>query len=134
MVDALFYIGVVCAVLAGIFLITAVSMFFGFKVPTLWKDMRGTLEQKQIEEIRDKNSGAVRQRAKVNVFEDLEKKAKVRRSNTQSLHIGPTTEQPQAAEPVTDPGTTVLQKTAKAVNPDFIIEKNILFVSTSEVI
>lgn len=106
-------------------------MFFGFNIPALRKDMSGSLEQKQIEEIRKNSSAAANQRGKVNVFEDLEKKAKVKKNNTHSLNVGPTTGFP--THPSNDTGTSVLSSGPKSVNPDFIIEKNIIFVSTNEV-
>ena len=138
MQDALFYIGIICAVLAVTFLITSVTMFFKFDVRTLWKDSRGTLQRKQIEEIRSKNSSAAGRKGKVNVFEDLEKNAKLKKGNTQSLKSNPANQQMAASSQTQstgyDSGTMVLQNSSKAVNPDFIIEKNIMFVSTSEVI
>lgn len=131
MYESLFIIGIVCAVLAGGFLIATIAMFFGFNIPALRKDMSGSLEQKQIEEIRKNSSAAANQRGKVNVFEDLEKKAKVKKNNTHSLNVGPTTGFP--THPSNDTGTSVLSSGPKSVNPDFIIEKNIIFVSTNEV-
>lgn len=131
MYESLFIIGIVCAVLAGGFLITTIAMFFGFNIPALRKDMSGSLEQKQIEEIRKNSSAAASQRGKVNVFEELEKKAKVKKNNTHSLNVGPTTGFP--TQPSSDTGTSVLSSGSKSVNPDFIIEKNIMFVSTNEV-
>lgn len=135
MQQTLFYLGIVSAVFAGAFLIASAAMFFLFNIPTLWRDSKGTLERRQIEEIRNKNSNAAGQSGRVNVFEELEKKAKVRKNNTQSLNLGNTTESgPFARRSSNNPGTTVLNNKSKAVNPDFIIEKNIMFVSTSEVI
>ena len=131
MYETLFIVGIVCAVLAGGFLIATIAMFFGFNIPALRKDMSGSLEQKQIEEIRKNSSAAANQRGKVNVFEELEKKAKVKKNNTHSLNVGPTTGFP--AQPSSDTGTSVLSSGSKSVNPDFIIEKNIMFVSTNEV-
>lgn len=131
MYESLFIIGIVCAVLAGGFLIATIAMFFGFNIPALRKDMSGSLEQKQIEEIRKNSSAAANQRGKVNVFEELEKKAKVKKNNTHSLNVGPTTGFP--TQPSSDTGTSVLSSSSKSVNPDFIIEKNIMFVSTNEV-
>lgn len=131
MYESLFIIGIVCAVLAGGFLIATIAMFFGFNIPALRKDMSGSLEQKQIEEIRKNSSAAANQRGKVNVFEELEKKAKVKKNNTHSLNAGPTTGFP--THPGSDTGTSVLSGGSKSVNPDFIIEKNIMFVSTNEV-
>lgn len=131
MYESLFIVGIVCAVLAGGFLIATVAMFFGFNIPALRKDMSGSLEQKQIEEIRKNSSAAASQRGKVNVFEELEKKAKVKKNNTHSLNVGPTTGFP--TQPSSDTGTSVLSSGSKSVNPDFIIEKNIMFVSTNEV-
>ena len=128
--NVLFYIGIVCAVFAGIFLIATVSMFVGFKIPSLIKDSSGELEQKQIEEIRNKNNAAMQQRNKVNVFEELEKKAKLRKGNTQSLNLGPTTA-PRKSAPQ---GTTVLQRNENRANTNFVLEKNIVFVSTNEMI
>lgn len=136
MQEILFYSGIICAVLAVALLIASVTMFFKFDVRTLWKDSRGTLERKQIEEIRSKNSSAASRKGKVNVFEDLEKNAKVKKSNTQSLRTQNTASAQLAATKSSgyDSGTVVLQNPSKPVNPDFIIEKNIMFVSTSEVI
>lgn len=134
MQEILFYVGIACAILAGIFLIASIVMFFNFRIPVLWKDSKGTLEQKQIEEIRGKNSNLANRRNKVNVFEELEKKAKVRKNNTQSLNLGSTGSlgtQPSNAE---EQGTMVLQSSSKVVNSNFVIEKNMMFVSTSEVI
>ena len=118
--------------LSAIFLITAVAMFFGFRVPELVRDMSGSLEKKQIEEIRRNSSAAASKRGKVNVFEELEKKAKVKKNNTHSLNVGPTTGFQKSSGG--DIGTSVLNGNSKSVNPDFIIEKNIMFVSTDEVI
>lgn len=132
MYEALFIIGIVCAVLAAGFLIATITMFFGFNIPALRKDMSGTLEQKQIEEIRRNSNAAANQRGKVNVFEELEKKAKVKKNNTHSLNVGTTADLPKAKSN-TDEGTSVLRAGAKPVNPNFIIEKNIMFVSTNEV-
>lgn len=131
MQDTLFYIGIVCGVLAGGFLIASVAMFFGFKVPSLWKDLNGAMAQQRIEEIRQQSTDAAIQRGKVNVFEELEKKAKVKKANTYSLNVSTTT---SGLANSSDPGTSVLQGGAKAINPDFIIEKDIMFVSTNEVI
>lgn len=128
MQDTLFYIGIICGVLAAGFLIAALVMFFGFNVPSLWKDLNGAMAQKRIEEIRLQNSAAAVQRGKVNVFEELEKKAKVKKANTFSLNVSTTTSS------LADPGTSILENSAKAVNPDFVIEKDIMFVSTNEVI
>lgn len=129
MYQSLFIVGIVLAVLAGASLVASVAMFFVFKVPTLWKDWNGTLEQKQIEEIRQKSSAAASNRSKVNVFEELEKKAKVKKPNTHSLNVGPTT----APNQKENAGTSLLQNNG-VVNPDFVVEKNIMFVSTDEVI
>lgn len=136
MQEILFYSGIICAVLAVSLLVASITMFFKFDVRTLWKDSRGTLERKQIEEIRSKNSSAASRKGKVNVFEDLEKNAKVKKSNTQSLRTQNTAASQTAATQSSgyDSGTMVLQSPSKPVNPDFIIEKNIMFVSTSEVI
>lgn len=131
MQDTLFYIGIVCGVLAGGFLIASVAMFFGFNVPSLWKDLNGAMAQQRIEEIRQQSTDAAIQRGKVNVFEELEKKAKVKKANTYSLNVSTTT---SGLANSSDPGTSVLQSGAKAINPDFIIEKDIMFVSTNEVI
>lgn len=131
MQHTLFIMAIVCGVLAGGFLIASVAMFFGFKVPSLWKDLNGAMAQQRIEEIRQQSTDAAIQRGKVNVFEELEKKAKVKKNNTYSLNISTTT---SGLGNNSDPGTAVLQSSAKAINPDFVIEKDIMFVSTSEVI
>lgn len=130
MYQTLFITGIVLLVMAVGALIASIAMFAGFRVPTLWKDWNGALEQKQIEEIRQKNSAAATNRGRVNVFEELEKKAKVKRPNTQSLNVEPTTA-PKRKE---EAGTSVLQQSTGPVNPNFIVEKNVMFVSTDEVI
>lgn len=132
MYESLFIVGIVTGVFAGGFLIASIAMFFSFNIPTLLKETSGALEQKQIEEIRRNSSMAARKRGRVNVFEDLEKKAKVKKNNTHSLNVGPTTGFSKSSG--SDVGTSVLGGGAKSGNPDFIIEKNIMFVSTNEVI
>lgn len=140
MQNMLFYLGIVFAALAVVLLIASVVMFFQFHVPELWRDSRGELERRQIEEIRNKNSDAANQRGKVNVFEELEKKAKVKRANTQSLNLstGNTGNIRGGAAssnaPGGDRGTVVLSKSEKPLDPNFVIKKNIMYVSTSEVI
>lgn len=126
------YLSITFFVFALIFLILSIVLFFKFKIPQLVKYNTGSLEQKQIEEIRKNSSAAASQRGKVNVFEELEKKAKVKKNNTHSLNVGPTTG--FSTQPSNDTGTSVLSSGSKSVNPDFIIEKNIMFVSTNEVI
>lgn len=134
MEQTLFFIGIASGVLGVGFLIAAIAMFFGYKIPTLWKDMKGTLEQKHIEEIRQKNSDAASQKGKVNVFEELERKAKVKKPNTHSLNLATTGFIGKPLGQNSNQETSVLQVSSKAVNPDFIIEKDIIFVSTNEVI
>lgn len=132
MYESLFIAGIICAILAGGFLIATIAMFFGFDVPSLRKDASGELEARQIEEIRKNSSAAASRHKGVQVFEELEKKAKVRKNNTFSLNVGPTTGTGKSAG--SDTGTSVLRSNAKPVNPNFIIEKDIMFVSTNEVI
>lgn len=119
-------------ILAFLFLALSIFLFIKFKIPQLIRNNTGALEQKQIEEIRKNSSAAASNRNKVNVFEELEKKAKVKKSNTHSLNVGPTTG--FSANIGNDKGTSVLANNAKSVNPDFVIEKNIMFVSTNEII
>ncbi len=129
MYQSLFITGIILAVLAAGSLAASIAMFIGFRIPTLWRDASGTLEQKQIEEIRQKSSEAASHRNKVNVFEELEKRAKVKKPNTHSLNVGPTTGLNRK-----EAGTSLLRKSAASGNPEFVIEKNIMFVSTDEVI
>lgn len=130
--ETLWSVAIVCAVIAGAFLIATIVMFFSFNIPALRKDMSGSLEQRQIAEIRKNSSAAASQRGKVNVFEELEKKAKVKKNNTHSLNVGTTAG--FSASHGSDTGTSVLSSGMKSTNPDFIIEKNIVFVSTNEVL
>lgn len=131
MYETLFIIGIVCATLAGAFLIATIVMFFGFNIPALRKDMNGLLEQKQIEEIRRNSNASTNQRGKINVFEELEKNAKFKKANTYN------TSDKLAAVPLAQSnsniGTSILNNPVESVNPNFIIEKNIMFVSTNEV-
>jgi len=130
MYETLHIIGIVLAVLAAAGLIASIAIFFGFKIPTILKDSHGNLEQKQIEEIRQKSSAAALHRNKVNVFEELEKKAKVKKPGTHSLNVGTTT------SPLRQPGeeTTLLPENAPAASSGFVIEESIVLVSTDEVI
>lgn len=131
--ETLFTLAVVFAILAVLLLIGTVVMFFVFNIPALRKDMSGSLEKKQIEEIRKNSTEQNRQRGKVNVFEELEKKAKPKKANTHSLNVGPTTG--FGKKPADDEGTSVLSNNARRNNnPGFVIEKNIMYVSTNEVI
>ena len=132
MQDTLNMIGMFCAIGAAVCFVASVVMFFTFRVPDLWADRSGSFERRQIEEIRQRNSATSSQRRRMNVFEELEKKAKVKKPNTHSLNVGTSSGFP--SRPAANPGTTALGRSAKAANPDFIIEKNIMFVSTSEVL
>lgn len=127
--NTLMILGIISVVLSVGFFIASLAMFFGFRIPTLWKDSKGTLEQKQIDEIRAMRSNNANRRGKVNVFEELEKQAKPRKTGSQSIKF-----ETNAVNTEQNSGTVVLKKTAKAINPNFIIEKDITFVSTSEVI
>lgn len=137
MYDTLMLLGYILAALAGCGLIASVAVFFGFHIPTLYRELSGDMQKKQIEDIRKKNYSALDQRNKVNVFEELEKKAKVKRSDTSSLNIGTSSRldqtERQSVSPASNPGTTVLSG-AKKADPNFIIEKNIVFVSTTDML
>jgi len=132
------YLSIISYILSGASFIAAIVMFFMFNILHLRRDLSGSLEQRQIEEIRVKNFNDARQRGKINVFEDLEKRAKPRTGSTSGLKLRTLTgEKPVELIPssdLTDPATTVLQQSVKAINANFLIEKNIMFVSTSEVI
>lgn len=132
MQDTLFFIGILCGVFAGGFLIAAVAMFVGFNVPSLWKDLNGAMAQRRIEEIRLQNSAELVRRGKVNVFEELEKKAKVKKNNTYSLNVSTTTS--GLTQNSADSDTSILQSSSKVINPDFVIEKDMMFVSTNQVL
>lgn len=127
-----FSLTIVSFVLATIFLITSVVLFFAFKIPSVVKDTRGSLEQKQIEEIRIKNSNAAKRSSAINVFEELESKAKVKINTTHRVSniVG----RANMAQTNTDSGTTVLKKSSQAINENFRIEKNIIFVSTTDIL
>ena len=120
-----------CFGLAVIFLIATLVIYFKYNIRALRKELSGSMAQRRIEEIRQQSSNAAIQRGKVNVFEELEKKAKVKKSYTYSLNLSTTT---SGIANSSDQGTSVLQSSSKAVNPDFIIEKDIMFVCTNEVI
>ena len=89
MYQTLFTVGLICAVIAGAFLAATAIMFFAFDILALRKDMsvNGSLEQKQIEEIRKNSSEAISRRNKANIFDHLEKTAKVKKHNTFNLKI-----------------------------------------------
>jgi hypothetical protein len=137
MEDVFFYLSLISYIFSGGFLITSIILFITLNIKNVIKDVNGSLEQKQIEEIRDKNYKASQLRGKVNVFEELERKAKPRKSNTSSLQLGQTTEDKTASiapfNESINPGTTVLQQSSRVINPNFIIEKSIMYVSTEEV-
>ena len=133
MQEALFIIGIVCAALGGVGLLASVGMFFGFHIPLLLKDCNGSLEQQQIEEIRKKNSGEARNKGKVNAFAALEKEAREQTVRTVEEYVEDV-ETSALSVSAEAGGTAVLQSSAKSVNPDFLIEKNIVFVSTDAVL
>lgn len=130
--DTLMTLGIISVVLTVGFFIASLSMFIGFKIPMLWKDSKGALEQKQIDEIRQMRNRNAGLRGKVNVFEELEKQAKPRRNGSQNIRLN--TSGDLSKIDTKNKGTVVLKKTAKAISSDFIIEKDITFVSTNEVI
>lgn len=130
MSSVFFTLTLISFICCALFLITSVVLFFAFKIPAVVRDMRGSLEQKQIEEIRIKNTGAAMRKGTANIFEELEEKAKPRNNNAKvklSVTAG-------ISETGDSAGTTVLHKSPMVVNKNFRIEKNIIFVSTSEML
>ncbi|MCI9146234.1 MAG: hypothetical protein HFJ97_07735 [Eubacterium sp.] len=133
--QTLLILGIVSVILAVCFFIASVTMFIGYRIPTLWKDSRGALEQKQIDEIRAMRRNDINNRNKVNVFEELERKAKPRKTSSQSIRLNTLTGENNSNKLNSNKnGTVVLKNKAKAINSNFIIEKDITFVCTSEVI
>lgn len=126
MIDFYNYLAIICYIMSGVFLVTSLAMFFGFSIPKIWKNTSGELGKKQIEDMKkDKYA-----KDEYNVFEELEKKAKPRKSGTQNIKIKTSTY--GSNETVSSDNTTFLQQSSKIINPNFIIEKNIVFVSTNE--
>lgn len=125
MIDFYNYLAIICYIMSGILLVTSLAMFFGFSIPKIWKNKSGELGKKQIEDMKkDKYA-----KEEYNVFEELEKKAKPRKSDTH-IKVGTTTS--GISEIISNENTTLLQQSSKVINPNFIIEKNIVFVSTNE--
>lgn len=133
MQDVLHVIGIICAVLAGMGLAVSILLFIRFDVPTLWKDLSGQISQKELDKIREKSNA---KNAQINVFEELEKKARGRSGDPQQRATGllgrDRSRNINAAERH-DEGTSVLSSPKKK-RADFAIEKNIRFVSTNEVL
>ena len=130
MSSVFFTLTLISFICCALFLITSVVLFFAFKIPAVVRDMRGSLEQKQIEEIRIKNTGAAMRKGTANIFVELEEKSKPRNNNAKvklSVTAG-------VSETGDSAGTTVLHKSPMVVNKNFRIEKNIIFVSTSEML
>ena len=132
--STLMMLGIISVVLAVGFFVTSLIIFIAFKIPTLWKESRGTLEREQINEIRAMRSNNANRRSGINVFEELEKQAKPRKTGAQSIKLSTTADDITLEKENDSNGTVVLKKTAKAISPNFIIEKDITFVSTYEVI
>ena len=133
--QTLLILGIVSVILAVCFFIVSVTMFIAYRIPTLWKDSHGALEQKQIDEIRAMRRNNTDNKNRINVFEELERKAKPRKTSSQSIRLNTLTDQDSGNQMNTNKSETVaLKKKAKAINPNFIIEKDITFVCTSEVI
>ncbi len=132
MYESLFVVAIICAIIASGFLIASIAMFFGFDIPNVRKDMGGVLEQKQIEEIRKKRNSEANKKVRINVFEELEKKAKVKKNITQNFGVAINTSPPERVAASVE--TSVLRNDISENNPDFIVEKNIMFVSTNEVL
>lgn len=150
MTDIFDYIMIAAFALSGISLVVSVVLFFNFGIPGVIKDMRGTLEKKQIEEIRTKNTGAAQRSSAVNVFEELQQQARPRRADTKRIKVGATTTgnlvserlqtggappEPEGTQllPDNDPGTVVLTQTG-ADSKEFTVEKRLIFVSTSDIL
>lgn len=133
MSDTLMLAGSVCGIGAAIFLVLTIAMFTGYRIPVLWKD-RGGLGEKQIEETRMKNIAAANDRQKMNVFEELQSKAKIKNTVAGSQSGRLSGSLGTAARASGPAGTSLLTSASKPANPDFIIEKNIMFVSTGDVL
>jgi hypothetical protein len=108
-------------------------MFILFRIPTVVKDLRGSLEKKQIEEIRVKNTDKSVRKGSVNVFEELQQKAKPRNNTTQRIKVSDITGNNSYSNNEPE-GTSVLKKSPQVINGNFRIEKNIIFVSTTDIL
>lgn len=128
-----FTLTLIAFICCGIFLITSIFMFILFRIPTVVKDLRGSLEKKQIEEIRVKNTDKSARKGSVNVFEELQQKAKPRNNNTQRIKVSDTTGSNSYSNNEPE-GTSVLKKSPQVINGNFRIEKNIIFVSTTDIL
>ncbi len=128
MIDFYNYLAIICYIMCGVFLVASIAMFFGFSIPKIWKNKSGELGKKQIEDMKkDKYA-----KDEYNVFEALEKKAKPRKGDTQNIKVNTTTS--TMSKTASSEGTTLLQQSSKVINPTFVIEKNIIFVSTTEIL
>lgn len=124
--DAYYYLALVGFVLAGISLIVTVVLFFALDISHILGERSESLGRAQVAEIRAMNLDKVQQNRKINVFEEMEKRAKIGKTVDRAEPI-------PSQQPVRS-GTSVLQQPVEVIDPNFIMEKNIVFVYTDEVI
>lgn len=124
---ALLITGIVGIVLAGGCLIATAAMFFGFRIPALIKELRGKMT---IEYLADKRNQLKAEKGGKNVFEEFQKNAKLKDTGTLRRPSMAASSR-SAPKRSSNQGTTVLSSKS---NPNFVIVKNLMFVSTSEVL
>lgn len=117
--------------LSVIFLILSVILFFKLRIPSVIRELKGTAGQKQMSQIRDKSIENARRSSAVQVFKELENQSKTKNTSTRRLKKTDSITTVTAEATAEPAGTTVLKKTA---DKDFVIEKNLVFVSTNDVL
>lgn len=148
MSQTFYIISIVGYGLAIIAAITAVILFFALNIPMVIKELNGTLEQEQVDQLRKKSMGkhnvrmdeifSTGNRASENLGNSnaqVSNVPKVQNSNMNydaqtaplNVHVKP------AGVVEESPGTTVLQSKRK-ISDDFIIVTDIVYINTNETV
>ena len=137
------YIMLISFLLSGILLVVTIGLFFGLHITQVWKELNGSMAvnmkssttQRQMAEIRLQNS-EFGKRKKVNVFADVENWTDEVGTDYDAGKMATTSfgmnKQAKAGTTMLRKGyaaTTMLSR-GNAADNDFVIDKDIVYVST----
>ena len=127
--NVIFGIAVAGYVLAVILLIAAIIVFFKFNIVYVVKDLKGTIAQQEIMELRKKTSSEKNKR--VRMYDPDKMSGKMTKNKKGGFPSQENFQNGNVPVSNTEMKTSVLQFN-KVVNPDFVIVTDIVYVNTEE--
>ena len=132
-------IGIICAVFAAAFLLAAIVVVFSLNIKEAIREYSGSGKSEQLAAIKKESGRGNRQNIKANIYEELEKSnakpnGTTGKNDRRDFSASVTSNVPVVSQSIKESDTVLLNKNINALNPDFVIDKDIKFVCTDEVL